>query len=184
MKIFAGTTIVAVWLYSFMLSRKEADHGVINVAARQAFLQKVQAYRMGCSPDLNFFNPADSANDIPLLPGWGNYRMPLTVSSDSAKIYFKQGINMYYGFHIIEALASFSKVTKFDSGSAMGYWGMALSYGPNINDYGYSASPEALVAMHKAKELGSHCTAVEKGLIAAMQVRYTADTTQTREHLN
>ena len=91
---------------------------------------------------------------------------------------------MYYGFHIIEALASFDKATKFDSNFAMGYWGMALSYGPNINDAGYSASPEAIVAMHKAKNLSNNCTDVEKALIDAMQVRYTEDTTQSREHLN
>ncbi len=133
---------------------------------------------------LRLFNPEDSSNAIPLLDGWGNYRMPVTASNDSAKIYFEQGINMYYGFHIIESLASFVKSTKFDSSFAMGYWGMALAYGPNINDLGYAASPEAIVAMHKAKDLYKNCSAVEKALIDAMQVRYTEDTTQTREHLN
>src|SRR5678809_821245 len=92
--------------------------------------------------------------------------------------------NMYYGFHIIEALASFEKSTKFDSSFAMGYWGKALSYGPNINDYGYAASPEALTAVAKAKELSASCTPVEKGLITAMLIRYSADTTQTGEYLN
>jgi tetratricopeptide (TPR) repeat protein len=66
----------------------------------------------------------------------------------------------------------------------MGYWGMALAFGPNINDFGYSASPEALVAIRKAKELSANCSDVEKSLIDAIQVRYTNDTTQTREHLN
>ena len=184
MKIFACTAVVAVLLYSFIRVHKQEDRGIIDVAAREAALKKKQFYLIGCSPDLNFFNPDDSSNSIPLLDGWGDYRMPVTAANDSSKIYFEQGINMYYGFHIIEALASFSKSTKFDSSFAMGYWGMALAYGPNINDFGYSASPEALVAMHKAKDLSNNCTAVEKGLIDAMQVRYSADTTQTREHLN
>ena len=184
MKIFACTAVVAVFLYSFIRVHKQEDRGTIDVAARDAALKKEQFYVIGCSPDLNFFNPADSTNNIPLLQGWGDYRMPVTATNDSSKIYFEQGINMYYGFHIIEALASFSKSTKFDNNFAMGYWGMALAYGPNINDNGYSASAEALVAMHKAKDLSSNCTDVEKRLIAAMQVRYSADTTQTREHLN
>jgi histidinol-phosphate/aromatic aminotransferase/cobyric acid decarboxylase-like protein len=64
------------------------------------------------------------------------------------------------------------------------YWGKALSYGPNINDVGYAASPEALAAVQKAKEKCSNCTPVEKALIAAMDIRYSNDTTQTREHLN
>ena len=184
MKIFACTAVVALFLYSFIRVHQQEDRGIIDVAARDAALKKEQFYVIGCSPDLNFFNPADSTNNIPLLQGWGDYRMPVTATNDSSKIYFEQGINMYYGFHIIEALASFSKSTKFDNNFAMGYWGKALAYGPNINDNGYSASPEALVAMHKAKDLSSNCTNVEKGLIAAIQTRYAADTTQTREHLN
>lgn len=149
---------------------------------RWAVNKKFRAF--GCAPDLASLDLDDSANVIPLLDGWGKYRMPVTVTNDSAGIYFQQGINMYYGFHIIEALASFGKATKFDENFAMGYWGKALSYGPNINDIGYSASPEALAAIKKAKDLSGNCTAVEKALIAAMQVRYSPDTAQKREYLN
>ncbi|MEP6683288.1 MAG: hypothetical protein ABJA35_08510 [Parafilimonas sp.] len=183
MKLLALITITAVLLYSFThIHTTTAPR--IDIAAREKALNKKRLFTIGCSPDLNYFNPDDSINTIPLLQGWGNYRMPVTANNDSSKIYFEQGINMYYGFHIIEALASFDKATKFDSTFAMGYWGMALSYGPNINDFGYSASPEAIIAMHKAKDLSGNCTDVEKALIDAMQVRYTTDTTQTREHLN
>lgn len=141
-------------------------------------------YGFGCSPDLTLINFDDSANIIPLLNGWGEYRMPVTVNNDSAGIYFQQGINMYYGFHIIEALASFDKATKFDKNFAMGYWGKALAYGPNINDLGYAASPDALTSVEKAEALSGNCMPVEKALIAAMKVRYSFDTTQTREYLN
>jgi tetratricopeptide (TPR) repeat protein len=183
MKFISLTAIIAVLLYGSTHNHTTtAPH--INEEARSAALKKKQLFTMACSPNFGLFNPDDSTNTIPLLDGWGNYQMPVTVSSDSARIYFEQGINMYYGFHIIEGLASFDKATKFDSSFAMGYWGMALAYGPNINDLGYTASPEAIVAMHNAKKLSSNCTAVEKALIDAMQVRYTADTTQTRDHLN
>ena len=141
-------------------------------------------YALGCSPNLSAINFSDSANIIPLLEGWGKHRMPVTVTNDSAAIYFQQGINMYYGFHIIEALASFEKAVQFDESFAMGHWGKALAYGPNINDFGYAASPEALAAVQKASELCSNCTPVEKALIAAMQTRYSTDTTQTRVYLN
>ena len=109
--------------------------------------QKIVAYKkqfgVGCTPDLASFNLDDSANIIPLLNGWGVYRMPVSATNDSAAIYFQQGINMYYGFHLIEALASFDKATKFVNNFAKRYWGKALSYGPNINDIGYIASPES-----------------------------------------
>lgn len=183
MKSLALIIITATFLYSFIHTHTTTAPR-IDEAAREKTLQKKQLLTIGCSPNFALFNPDDSNSTIPLLDGWGNYRMPVTASNDSAAIYFEQGINMYYGFHIIESLASFVKATRFDSTFAMGYWGMALAYGPNINDFGYSASPEAIVAMHKAKDLSSSCTNVEKGLIDAMQVRYSSDTTQTREHLN
>lgn len=69
---------------------------------------------------------------------------------------FQQGIKLYHGFHIIEALASFDKSTRFDSGFAMGYWGKALAYGPNINDYGYAASPAAQEAAYVYADVLSH----------------------------
>lgn len=154
----------------------------------EATLQKIKAdkqrFSVGCAPAQADFNWNDSTNIIPLLDGWGDYRMPVTAGNDSVRIYFEQGINMYYGFHIIESLASFEKSIHFDSGFAMGYWGKALAYGPNINDLGYAASPDALVAVQKAKALYSNCTPVEKALVDAMQVRYSADTTQKREYLN
>lgn len=138
----------------------------------------------GCSPNLSTLNFADSANLIPLLDGWGKYRMKVTTGNDSADIYFQQGINMYYGFHIIEALASFEKALKFDPNFTMGYWGKALAYGPNINDIGYSASPEAIEAVQKAKSLYANSPALEKALVDAMEIRYSIDTSQKREHLN
>jgi tetratricopeptide (TPR) repeat protein len=137
---------------------------------------------VSCAPNRDAFDPA--TNNVPLLPGWGAYRMPVTKTNDSSYIYFEQGINLYYGFHIIEALASFDKSTRFDSSFAMGYWGVALAYGPNINDDGYTASPKALAAAQKAKALQNNSTPQEKALIAAMQTRYSNDTTQSRQQLD
>jgi tetratricopeptide (TPR) repeat protein len=138
---------------------------------RQSILQKKQRSLISCPVDRNAFDP--TTNTIPLLPGWGAYRMPVTAHNDSSYIYFQQGINLYYGFHIIEALASFDKSTKFDSSFAMGYWGVALAYGPNINDLGYAASPKALAAAQKAKELA------EKPSAATTATPATAATTAT-----
>ncbi len=162
-----------------------ADHSTKTAGQplRAAINQKIK-YAVRCSPDLSALAADDSSRPIPLLQGWGNYHMPVTTAIDSATIYFQQGINMYYGFHVIEALASFDKAVAFDSTFAMGYWGKALSYGPNINDFGYSASPDALAATARAKALYGKCTAEEKDLIDAMQVRYAADSTQSRETLN
>lgn len=176
--------IITILLEGYVFLAHPDNYTTDAATARQNALQYKQKFIKACAVDIASFNLADASNLIPLLDGWGHYIMPVTATNDSARIYFEQGINMYYGFHIIEALASFDKSTRFDSSFAMGYWGMALSYGPNINDYGYTASPEALKAIAKAGEFSASCTPVEKAMINAIQVRYTADTTQTREHLN
>src|SRR3954454_22107162 len=175
--------LLAAFLSAAFIHSRIASITSSNDAIQKALLFKKQ-YTLSCSANLSLFDLEDSAAAIPLLSGWGNYRMPVSAINDSAHIYFEQGINMYYAFHIIESLASFDKATKFDNNFAMGYWGKALSYGPNINDLGYSASPDALTAVQKAKEFYSNYTPVEKALIDAMTVRYSADTTQSRQHLN
>lgn len=138
-----------------------------------------------CSPDWNSLKEWLDEADIPPVPGAGSYQWKISTRNDSAQFYFNQGINMYYSFHIIEAMASFKKAARFDPQCAMLYWAQALAYGPNINDLGYAASPEALQASQKAMELAPSAAAEEKGLIAAMAVRYTADSAdKNRKQLN
>lgn len=137
-----------------------------------------------CGPDWEQLELYFEEAPIPPIAGSGNHKWTITTESDSAQFYFNQGINMYYSFHIIESMASFRKAVGFDPNSAMLYWAQALAYGPNINDLGYTASPEALVATKKAIELSGACSPKEQLLIKAMQVRYTEDSSQTREGLN
>ena len=138
-----------------------------------------------CSPDWNELKAWIEDSDIPPIPGAGKHQWRISTKNDSAQFYFNQGINMYYGFHIIEAMASFKKAARFDSKCAILYWAQALSYGPNINDFGYRASPDAMAAVNKANELVNNATAFEKELIGAMNVRYTADSADvTRAQLN
>lgn len=138
-----------------------------------------------CSPDWSEMKIWIEDTDIPPIPGAGKYVWKISSRNDSAQFYFNQGINMYYGFHIIEAMASFKKAARFDPGCAILYWAQALSYGPNINDFGYRASPDALAAVKMANEMSANASAFEKVLIDAMSVRYTADSTDvTRAGLN
>src|SRR6187399_2329347 len=81
-------------------------------------------------------------------------------------------------------LTSFKKAEKFDENSPMLLWAQALTYGPNINDFGYTASPEALLASGKAIEFSGRCTEKEIALIEAQRVRYSYDSSQTRTVLN
>ena len=130
---------------------------------------------IGCSPDWKLLNSWIEDVEIPPMPGAGNLKWTIDTKHDSAQFYFNQGINTYYGFHIIEAKASFKKAAKFDSTAAMIYWAQALAEGPNINDVGYAASPDALAAVTKALALSANASEKEKMLIEAQNVRYSSD---------
>ncbi|MBC7946339.1 MAG: hypothetical protein H7Y42_00555 [Chitinophagaceae bacterium] len=141
-------------------------------------------FQVRCGPDWEFLNEMFEEVEIPPIAGAGSYKWKITTSSDSAQFYFNQGINMYYSFHIIEAMASFKKAARFDPASAMLHWAQALALGPNINDVGYAETPNALLSIGKAIELSNKCTDKEKLLIAAQQVRYSTDSTISRATLN
>jgi tetratricopeptide (TPR) repeat protein len=91
---------------------------------------------------------------------------------------------MYYAFHIIEARASFDKATRFDEKCAMAWWGKALAFGPNINDFIYQRPAEAFPSALKANELKQGCTKPEQALIEAIAVRYAADSAASQDSLN
>ncbi|HRP58037.1 tetratricopeptide repeat protein [Agriterribacter sp.] len=142
------------------------------------------ASSISCSPDRQVMEKWTEEIDIPPMPGAGIYQWNINTPHDSARLYFNQGINTYYGFHIIESLASFKKAAAFDSLNPMIWWAQALAYGPNINDVSYSVLPQALEAVDKANALLAKAPPVERGLIKAITARYSKDTTQTREKLN
>ena len=137
-----------------------------------------------CGPDWEALEYFLAETDIPPIPGAGNHQWKISTKNDSAQFYFNQGMNMYYSFHIIEAMASFKKAAKFDPDCAMLYWAQALAYGPNINDVGYAASPDALAASGRAIEYCGPCTEKEELLIRAQRSRYSYDSTESREKLN
>src|SRR6478609_11363325 len=114
MKSFLLVLLAAILLSSTYIYNETTQ----NKTSKAKALQSVSAKKrlsFSCSPNIAAIDFDDSTTAIPLLEGWGDYRMPVTETNDSAKIYFEQGINMYYGFHIIESLASFEKATQFDN---------------------------------------------------------------------
>jgi tetratricopeptide (TPR) repeat protein len=175
---------LSLTIAAFLTAFAFAAFTSIKTAKTTEFLPRKKAGTISCVPDRNWLNKFLEGEDIPLMPGSGTYHWKLSTSSDSAQLYFDQGINMYYGFHIIEALASFKKAARFDPQNPMVWWAQALALGPNINDVGYAASPDALAFTQKAKDLSAAATPLEKMLIYAMSVRYSKDSTQSREKLN
>lgn len=181
-RVLLPAMLIAMVIFAAFRSKEKIRQQ--NIQLKEKMLAKKQLV-LRCTPDWNEFNlTTEDINGFGPLPGFGNYAWKISTKNDSAQFYFNQGINMYYGFHIIEALASFKKAQEFDNTCAMLYWGEALSYGPNINDVVYTAAPDALAAVSKAAALSGSATALEKKLIEVQQQHYSADTSIKQSVLN
>ncbi|MDB5022512.1 MAG: hypothetical protein JWP78_267 [Mucilaginibacter sp.] len=169
------SVIAFIMAQSFYYSKKK--EAVVTQSYFKAFAVKVSL----CAP---LYDHQDFLADIPALKGWGNYKWKISSASDSTQFYFNQGISMYYAFHSIEAIASFTKATHLDPDCAMAWYGKALAMGPTINyPNGYRPPSDALEAAVKSQELSAQCTALEKDLINAIGQRYSADTSMSIKQL-
>jgi tetratricopeptide (TPR) repeat protein len=118
---------------------------------------------------------------IPLLEGLGDVHRPVTTQSPEAQRYFDQGMAFAFGFNHEAAVRSFRAAQALDPACAMCFWGEAMALGPNINaPMTPEALPEARAATARALALAAASSPVEQGLIAAMAVRYQAESLDDR----
>ncbi len=119
---------------------------------------------------------ASAHGEVAIRDGLGTHHHGITTDSDSAQIYFDQGMRLSYAFNHPAAVASYEKATSFDPDCAMCYWGIAWAHGPNINA---ALTPEGGEAAHhaiyKALELSKGVTERERAYIQAMALRYEED---------
>jgi tetratricopeptide (TPR) repeat protein len=121
----------------------------------------------------------------PLLKGLGNYKMEAMSESPEAKIFFDQGLTLYYGFNHLEAFRSFKEAARLDPDFAMAYWGQAMCLGPNINAAMDPADGKTVYeAVVKAQSLADRVSEKEKLLIGAVAKRYTEEAPVDRSHLD
>jgi tetratricopeptide (TPR) repeat protein len=69
----------------------------------------------------------------PLFTNLGTYSKKISTHSDSAQRYFDQGVRLLYGFNHMEAMLAFREAARLDPRCAICWWGVAQSYGPDIN---------------------------------------------------
>jgi tetratricopeptide (TPR) repeat protein len=111
----------------------------------------------------------------PLFDGIGNLHHPVSTSSFLAQRYFDQGLCFIYAFNHDEAAASFREAVRQDPNLAMGYWGIALALGPNINlPEDTDRGRQAWQAISKAKSLESGASPAERDYIEALSARYVS----------
>src|SRR6266487_4500815 len=141
---------------------------------------------IGCAPTADIDIPPDSNGKFaPVFPGWGNHSYIISTKNDSAQFYFNQGLSFYYGYHAVEAIASFKEAARFDEDCPIAYWGQALAMGPNINGYPYKMPAKVFEALQQMNQHTANASLKEKALIEVMNKRYAEDTSAaTRIILN
>lgn len=127
-----------------------------------------------CLNGLEF--PYHPTHEVTLISGLQINPHPVTSDSQEAKAYFNQGLNLIYGFNKDAAYWSFQKAVALDENFAMGYWGLSLALGNNINN-GVDDKAEKIAFKHisKARQLADKVTTSEKDYIEALSKRFTDD---------
>lgn len=128
---------------------------------------------------------AAAVQDVPLFDGLGKHRFRTSTRNARARRYIDQGLTLHYGFNHEEAIRSFEQAARLDPRSAMAWWGVALSHGPNINlPMDAANGSRAAVALAKAQALAKNADRRERAYIAALARRYEAAPGPARARLD
>jgi tetratricopeptide (TPR) repeat protein len=161
----AVPAIVIVALFS-ALAYTEINGSAAGSTRQQRLQDWKQDITVCASFNIDEYIDDSVTKDFPLLKGW-DFHLPISTKSDSAQIYFDQGLILYYSFHAQEAIGSFQKAQTFDPFCAMLYWGEAMCY----NDYGWYPNlvkPDvASILIEKAKQHMSGASPFEEAIINA-----------------
>src|SRR3954471_1241992 len=108
----------------------------------------------------------------------GYYHRPVETPSAQAQTWFDRGLVWAYAFNHEEAIRCFERALELDQGLAIARWGIAYSVGPNYNKAWEAFDPIDLTASLARARMELHLaakaqpSAVEQGLIAALQARF------------
>lgn len=161
--------------------------GLIALRTKSSKVLPEDLPAIGCapSPGLRDIQADGSGRYAPVFPGWGRHSYKISTSIDSAQFFFDQGLNLYYSYHLTEALASFKEAARRDSGCVMAYWGQALAMGPYYNNYFYKMPPAVLSVLEEMNRRALGVSGREKELVEVIGRRYSADTSDSeRKQLN
>jgi tetratricopeptide (TPR) repeat protein len=120
-----------------------------------------------------------------LFDDLGSHHRAITTRVPAAQQYFDQGLRLVYGFNHDEAERAFREAARLDPASAMAWWGVAVSLGPNINlPLDAERNKRAVDAVREAQSRLAGATEVERALVAAIATRYVPAFTADRAALD
>ena len=92
----------------------------------------------------------------------------------AAQLCFDRGLTLFYAYARLASRRAFECAAKADPSVAMGYWGIALAYGSNINfTVDQAGERAAYAAIHRALAMDVHASAEEQVYIRALASRYS-----------
>ena len=116
--------------------------------------------------------PADT---VLLYDDLGEHHYAISTDQPLAQQYFDQGLRLTWAFNHAEAIRAYEQAARIDPECAICWWGVAFSYGPNINaPMDSTAGVAAWNAIQRATLLKSHASEREAALIDALATRYAA----------
>lgn len=134
-----------------------------------------------CYCDEFAFNPP---KNFTLSPQYIAVHHPVNTKSESAQLYFDQGLTFLYAFNHEAAYWSFLKASEIDPNMAMAYWGQALVLGSNINmEITTNREKIAFDTIQKASHLAENGPDNEKAYISALKQRYSNDAKAEKKQL-
>lgn len=118
---------------------------------------------------------AAAADSVPLYGNLGSHHYAISSRVPAAQAYFDQGLRLYYAFNHAESARAFAHAARLDPDCALCHWGVAMTYGPNINAPIDSAGSAAAYAHgREAAAREAHASEKERGLIRALAARHAA----------
>jgi len=99
---------------------------------------------------------------------------PVSTTNQMAQAYFDQGLTLLYAFNREASRRAFEQAAAADPHLAMAQWGIAMTYGSNINvSIDEAGEHAAFAALGKAKALASGANGLDQAWIDALAARYT-----------
>ncbi len=123
---------------------------------------------------------------VPFFEGLGEYGRTVANASADAQRYFDQGLMFLFAFNHDEAIRAFRQAAAIDPKCGMCWWGIAVAYGPHINNpmVPPDRAKAAWEALGKAKAAGGGLSGVDQGLIDALASRYADPQPENRAPLD
>jgi tetratricopeptide (TPR) repeat protein len=122
---------------------------------------------------------------ITAMSGLGTHHHRISTTSPEAQRLFDQGLVLVYGFNHGQAIRLFQRAAELDPDAPMPLWGIALAYGPNINDFEMDRERAQAADgwVRKALAVASHGTERERAYVDALSKRYSSEPTADLKRL-